>query len=950
MAGEIPPQSKGSPEGKQRPRSTKPSSVVQVPLAGVLSEIVRRIKSPVILAAIAFPIIVVVALVLAPDIMDKLPALPYVMLAYGTIVVLIVVVSAYVEARGRAEKHAPPAPRPPDPQPRTPPESGPSAPGDPERRYLRWVHDKRALVALAGIDRQAGDVTRQGMTLQAVYTKMDTRQHALAGERYRGAAALRPSEREQMARERETRPLPALEAISVEQRAVLLGGPGSGKSTLVNYLTLCLSGYLLNAHADWLTHLQPEWDGGSPLPVPVILRDFAAWLPAGTQRGRADLVARYLHHLLKEADAIAYADDLMKTIERGRVFLLFDGLDEVPAEQRGVVRDAVRAFADGCNCRTVVTCRTLSYSDEEWQLPGWPVYELAVFSRQQIEAFIASWYDEVVRLGRKTRAEADDLVSRIGQTLDSQWDEFQPLAEIPLLMTLMAIVHTDEGKLPDSRVLLYDRCVELLLWRWEKGKRARQEGQPEELGLLRDLNQPGVDRTALEKTIWCIAYDAHAEQGAHPGVADIPANKLTATLNAYLGLNEQQVRTFLNYCQERSGLLLYSGARQPEGALKPVAIYTFPHRTFQEYLAARHLASRGNFPSAAVEHACQGDHWREVILLGVEWKRQQGDTDYALDVARALYPAERPARDDRAGWRCAWLAGEAILAVGAVVDPHRRKEAIELRTRITRRIADLLEVGALDVRERIAAGEALARLGDPRFSGPYLLPEFVSIPAGEFWMGSDQISDDERPVHRVRVEAFAISRYPVTNAQYAVFVQATGQKPPRHWEGGQVPPHLANHPVVNVTWDGAVAYCRWLSQETGQAYRLPSEAEWERAARGAADQREWPWGDGWDAEKCNTVEGGPGTITPAGIYSAGASPEGVLDMAGNVWEWCSSLYKPYPYDPGDGRENPKAKGSRVLRGGSWNGSRNGARCACRNGYDAGNWNHFVGFRCARGSP
>jgi len=249
---------------------------------------------------------------------------------------------------------------------------------------------------------------------------------------------------------------------------------------------------------------------------------------------------------------------------------------------------------------------------------------------------------------------------------------------------------------------------------------------------------------------------------------------------------------------------------------------------------------------------------------------------------------------------------------------------------------------------RIAAGEALARLGDPRFCGPYLLPEFVSIPAGEFWMGSERY-DSEKPVHRVRVEAFAISRYPVTNAQYAIFVQATGQKPPRHWEGGQVPPHLANHPVVNVTWDNAVAYCRWLSQETGQAYRLPTEAEWERAARGAADQREWPWGDGWDAERCNTAEGGAGTTTPVGIYSAGASPEGVLDVAGNVWEWCNSLYEPYPYDPGDGRENPKAKGARVLRGGSWFVNLSNARCAFRNWNLPGYWCVIVGFRCARGS-
>jgi formylglycine-generating enzyme required for sulfatase activity len=266
---------------------------------------------------------------------------------------------------------------------------------------------------------------------------------------------------------------------------------------------------------------------------------------------------------------------------------------------------------------------------------------------------------------------------------------------------------------------------------------------------------------------------------------------------------------------------------------------------------------------------------------------------------------------------------------------------------------------------RIAAGEALARLGDPRFSGPYLLPEFVEIPAGEFWMGSERVSDDEKPVHRVHLEGFAIAKYPVTNAQYAIFVQATEREPPRHWEGGQVPPHLANHPVVTVTWHDAVAYCQWLSRETDQPYRLPTEAEWERAATGglpspsqgegagpalseAEGVRVWPWGDEWDENKANTIEGGPGTTTPVGVYPAGASPEGVLDIAGNVWEWCNSLYRPYPYDPRDGRENLESKGTRALRGGSWYGDLNVARCACRYGGGPVGWGDGVGFRCARG--
>jgi formylglycine-generating enzyme required for sulfatase activity len=128
-----------------------------------------------------------------------------------------------------------------------------------------------------------------------------------------------------------------------------------------------------------------------------------------------------------------------------------------------------------------------------------------------------------------------------------------------------------------------------------------------------------------------------------------------------------------------------------------------------------------------------------------------------------------------------------------------------------------------------------------------------------------------------------------------------------------------------------VAYCNWLAEVTGKAYRLPSEAEWEKGARGAAG-RIYPWGNEWDPNRCNSSEGGPGDTTPVGGYPQGASPYGLLDMAGNVWEWCHSLYKPYPYDAKDGREDPKATAPRVVRGGAFGDLERNIRCACRDGY------------------
>jgi formylglycine-generating enzyme required for sulfatase activity len=147
-------------------------------------------------------------------------------------------------------------------------------------------------------------------------------------------------------------------------------------------------------------------------------------------------------------------------------------------------------------------------------------------------------------------------------------------------------------------------------------------------------------------------------------------------------------------------------------------------------------------------------------------------------------------------------------------------------------------------------------------------------------------------------------------------VEAIDHRVPELWEAGKPPAGKEQHPVVHVSWHDAVAYCQWLSKRTGRAYTLPSEAEWEKAARGT-DDRIYPWGDDWDAPRCNTCEGGLGGTTPVGAYPNGASPYGVSDMAGNVWEWTRSLYQSYPYKPEDGRENLVAKGTWVVRGGSW---------------------------------
>lgn len=227
--------------------------------------------------------------------------------------------------------------------------------------------------------------------------------------------------------------------------------------------------------------------------------------------------------------------------------------------------------------------------------------------------------------------------------------------------------------------------------------------------------------------------------------------------------------------------------------------------------------------------------------------------------------------------------------------------------------------------ERISAGMALAYLGDPRD-----FDEMVDIPGGEFKQGKTK-----EPTY---VMAHRISRYPITNAQYARFLADNPTDPvprldevwaePYNWNLQQrtYPEGKANHPTVLVSWEDALAYCEWAG------VRLPTETEWEKAARGE-DGQVYPWGDEFDPERTNVRESGVGGTTPAGVYPDGASPYGLLDCAGNVWEWTSSR---------------AGENQIVIRGGSWNFRAEDARCFSRDYSHPGHRSNCIGFRVVTG--
>jgi formylglycine-generating enzyme required for sulfatase activity len=202
----------------------------------------------------------------------------------------------------------------------------------------------------------------------------------------------------------------------------------------------------------------------------------------------------------------------------------------------------------------------------------------------------------------------------------------------------------------------------------------------------------------------------------------------------------------------------------------------------------------------------------------------------------------------------------------------------------------------------------------------------------------------EQPASKVPVAPFAIGRYPVTNAQYAAFVEATGHRPPKHFNWDLPPSGKEQHPVVEVSWRDAVAFTEWLSRATGRSLRLPTEVEWEKAARGA-DGRLWPWGDEWDPKRATTRENGPYDTTPVGAYSPGGnSPCGAADMAGNVWEWCSTKWRDDYTTAAD--DSLGGDAARVFRGGAFYLPAMFVRCASRRRFDPGSGDNGIGFRVA----
>ena len=576
------------------------------------------------------------------------------------------------------------------------------------------------------------------------------------------------------------------------------------------------------------------------------------------------------------------------------------------------------------------------------------------------------------------------------------------LIDSPLMVRMLLIVHYSDRELPDQRADLYLRVTNALLL---------PDYNPEEAVTSEIGGYVGGTLEAHLELVQHLAF--HMQQRGEQQGRRIDEHELRAILAlnpAYAG----HVERFIRLTRLRGTVLK-----------EELGSYTFIHLTFQEFLAARYLAEvtwRVDDIAAFLEGGPLLDSWwREPILLLAGYLHVKQPLTRAPEFLRRLAGVDEGAAERRpTAPPDTQLAAADLAGLGFLEWQRDRHD--DLRAALTERLATLLEsdlAAAAAAARRVAAAATLGRLGDPRpgvttvFTpaiGPQLpdLP-LCYVPAGPFWMGEGE--EKGREVGRAQDfldYPYWIGRYPVTNAQFDCFVQAGGYGNPDYWreakangewrEDGRVdaptwrdrpmdfgvPFNLPNHPVVGIMWYEALAFCRWLNAHaalsTPWRFQLPSEAEWEKAARGGLQtphgaivralsaltpdltpdwtaqtnphpRRQYPWGDGPVGDRLTPEYANYGkligTTSAVGCYPRNVSPYGCGDLIGNVWEWTRSQDGPLPYDPRDGREDVGRVRNTTwmrLRGGDWYDNETSQRCGARYWYGALSRNYDRGVR------
>jgi formylglycine-generating enzyme required for sulfatase activity/energy-coupling factor transporter ATP-binding protein EcfA2 len=828
------------------------------------------------------------------------------------------------------------------------------------RDYHKWLVPCYEWLDFIGIP-QVRNIVR--LKLDEIFVPLSATNEWPRGDVPAGAEPFRPPEgrgldhqTDPAEREAAERRITLKDALA-ERRLVILGEPGSGKTTLLKHITLRLAQGL----GDELGLVE---NGNAPLPILVPVAAYALALQQGDRT-----LSDYLDEYFAARERPDMAPLIHRALEQGRAIVLLDGLDEVQDAGRRTqvvrrVQDFVRRFSGH---QFVLTSRIAGY--EQARLSDFSHATVLPFSDEDIQRFADRWclaFERVTDTGPAAQARAAqrarDLVSAIRLS-----DSVRRLANNPLLLTIIALIHYQNVRLPDRRVELYRLAVEALAETWNRARGLG--GQAIDLY----LGQRRLDSEFVVNVLGPVALWLHEHQpGGLMDQRDLDS-KLAEILRDNEGVTQARAlelaSDFIDLMRRGTGLLQERG----------LGLFGFVHLSFEEYLAARAIAHIHEDPAAAILQHWSEPAWREVILLalGASGKAQ------ASRLMKVLL--EAPADGNMRGKNIV-LAGQALADIGrGRVDGPVWEGTLELLVGL---VEERRPERRLPVPTRVEAGDALGLLRDPRLTDD----AWVEVPAGDFLMGTTpqelqamaqrygEVARDwaqrEVPQCRIYLDAFRIGMYPVTNQDFKRFVDAggyarrqywseagwqwlerAGRNEPQDWQDPMFGIRRPNRPVVGVTWFEAQAYCHWLTEHlrqggklgNGEMVRLPTEAEWEKAARGT-DGRWWPWGNGWDEGKANTAEKGPGTTTPVGIYPDGASPYRALDMAGNVWEWCQDWFAAdyYAKSPGRNPTGPPTGEYRVVRGGSWVYDARLARSAGRSGLTPGDRDSYIGFRVVTG--
>jgi formylglycine-generating enzyme required for sulfatase activity len=788
------------------------------------------------------------------------------------------------------------------------------------RRYLEYLLTRHRYLEFRGMG--VDDKVPLKMPLLDLYVPLKARQEMPDGEtweRHLRLAGRAVAEDEQIAAARRLgEPVPALDLLRKSDGLIVLGDPGSGKSTFLKFLALALAAG------------QGAGLGlADRLPVLVPLSAYAAALAGGNLR-LDDFIAEYFRNSVGD---LPLGRLMERALAEKRALVLLDGLDEVA--DAGLRRTTVDRVVDFyCLHRQgnkfVLTSRIVGYREVRPAADGLAECTLVDFEDEEIGEFVGRWTAalEHQALGATDVAAADaDRERRELLEAVATNPGVRRLAANPLLLTILALMKRQGVTLPDRRVQLYHKYVDVFLSSWNRARGLA--GRP-----------VGRDRDAVAtiKILAPLALWMHEES---PGLGLVPKERLRRRIEALYAERgepdaESLARDFLRDLGADAGLLMERGPGQ----------FGFIHLTFEEFLAAVAIAQRGQQGvQAVVEYLAArvgNGEWQEVgcLALGYLGIIQQRD-EAAGAVAEGLAGCNCGAPGAAAVW-----AGEALADVlPDGVPPVSRKRVVES-------LVATMQSGEVAAPLRRRAGLLLGG----RFGWrPDDLDEFVEIPAGDFLFGEncENVSIPYR---------YWIGKYPVTNCQYARFVddggyrrhefwseagsqrqQREGREDPRYWKNADFGNPI--FPVVGIGWQEAQAYCNWLNalgpeagvpQEAGYRVRLPIEQEWERAARGT-DGRKYPWEGGFEPALANTAEGKPDRTAAVCTYPDGRSATGLWDMAGNVWEWTSSPWS---------QQDPAP----VLRGGSWLRTAGYARCAYRNGLVPDNFFDVIGFRVVVSVP